>query len=44
MKYPQFPDVLNASNVQPHNIRFDPVGFASEPETAEPAYSLVVLH
>jgi hypothetical protein len=37
MKYPQFLDVLNASNVQPHNIQFDTIDFARELETAETA-------
>jgi hypothetical protein len=34
---PQFPDVLNALNVQPHNIflRFDNVDYAPELQTAE---------
>jgi len=39
IKYPQFPDVLNDLNVQPHNmfLRFDNVNYATEPQTAETA-------
>ena len=37
IKYPQFPDVLNTLNVQPHNIflRFDTVNYVSGPQSAE---------
>jgi len=40
IKYPQFPDVLNALNVQPQNILlwFDTVDYAPEPKTAETVY------
>jgi hypothetical protein len=42
IKYPQFPDVLNALNVQPHNIllQFNTTDYASEPRTAATACRL----
>ena len=43
IKYPLFPDVINALNVQPHNIllQFDTIDYASEPRTAATACSLL---
>ena len=41
IKYPQFWDILNAVNVQPHNILLlmvDTADYAPQPETAEATY------
>jgi len=40
IKYPQFPDILNALNVQPQTyyyLRFDTVNYAPQPQTEETA-------